>query len=108
MLVWPNIRETDSIGTPLLSVRRGEGVTGHVEGDVLLDAARDGYLLQILVHLLVGHRGEELALALGIVLILLDDALGTIEEDDAGRSGGFLTCNLYPLSAIERDNILRS
>lgn len=32
----------------------------------------------------------------------------TIEENDAGRSGGFLTCNLYPFSAIERNDVLRS
>lgn len=59
MLVWPQHTGNGLNRHALAERQRGEGVTGHVEGDVLLDAARDGYLLQILVHLLVGHRGEE-------------------------------------------------
>ena len=84
----------------------GKGVAGHVKGDVLLDATRGCYLLQILVHLLVRHRWEKLILALRIILVLLDDAFGAVKKDHADRSGGLLTRHLYPLDTIKRDNII--
>ena len=52
----------------------------HVEGKVLLDTAKVGYLLEIRVGLLIAQNGKKLAITIGLVAIFGNDALGNIEK----------------------------
>ena len=51
----------------------------HVKGQVLLDATKVGYLLEIRVCLLITQNGKELAITIGLVAIFGNDALGNIQ-----------------------------
>lgn len=58
---------------------RRKGVSGKVEGKVLLDIAKVGYLLEIRVGLLIAQNGKEFAFTIGLVAIFGNDALGNIQ-----------------------------
>ena len=51
----------------------------QVEGKVLLDAAKVGYLFEVRVCFLIAQNGKELAIAIGLVVVFGNDALGNIQ-----------------------------
>ena len=85
----------------------GKSVTRHVERYILVDAASRSDLLQIVVCLLVGVDGEHVSFLSGMVLVLLDDQLGTLKENDTNLRTCLDTSRANPFHSVEIDDVLR-
>lgn len=80
---------------------RGERVAGHVECQILVDAAEVGNLLQVGVHLLIRRYGEEqTALAPDRTLVLFNKPQRRIQQSHMYRNIRFLPFGVYPHVAV--------
>ena len=77
-----------------------------MEGQLLLDPAEVGDLLEVRVGFLIRQDGEEFTVPIRLVAVLRDDCSRDVEEQHIGLHACFLSLGHDPLFVVHRHNVV--
>src|SRR3712207_5552747 len=80
-------------------------LASEVEGQVLFDTAKVGYLFEIRIGLLIAQNREEFATTIGLVVVFGDDTFGNIQKQDIRLHIRLLPLGHNPLLVIQRNDM---